>query len=130
MGRRYRTKSNATAGEAIALTCGFIVFFPAWLVFGLLLFSVFSIFSFVISFVPMIFLFKFAAESGAGTRRRKYFAWTRRRKYDNEDTSACNAPKQQQSPPIEAATHLEKLRADCSVIWIEEDRYRLVGDPP
>ena len=71
MGRRYRTKSNTTAGEALAVTCGFIVFFPAWLVFGLLLFPVFSIFSFVISFVPMIFLFKFAAESGAGKRRLK-----------------------------------------------------------
>lgn len=69
MGRRYRTKSNATTGEAVAIMFGFMVFFVVWIILGAILFPVFNLFSFVISFVPMLFLFKFAFNVGNGLQK-------------------------------------------------------------
>ena len=68
MGRRYRSQSKATAGEAAVVTSGLMVLFPAWIVLGALLFPVFNFFGFVISFVPMLFLFKFAFNTSIGSK--------------------------------------------------------------
>ena len=53
----------------MVLTCGFIVLFPAWIVFGALLFPLLNVFAFVISFVPMMYLFKFAFDAGIGANK-------------------------------------------------------------
>lgn len=69
MGRRYRTKSEASAGDVLAITCGFVVFFPTWLILGAALFPAIGIFGFFVSFIPLLWLFNFAQKAGTGALR-------------------------------------------------------------
>ena len=70
MGRRYRTKSEASAGELLAITCGLVVFFPTWFLLGASLFPAIGVFGFLVSFLPLLWLFSFAEKAGTGALRR------------------------------------------------------------